>query len=379
MIQNPKVSIVLVTYNRANELKEAIEHVLNQSYQNIELVIGDDCSTDNTQEIIKSFKSNKIKNIKHEKNLGFFENWQATLKHVDSDYFIPIICDDDRLIDFNFIDESIKIYNSENDIDIVMARVGTIINNKLTLQEHTFKDEYTGLELAEEFHIYQKHLCLSTMVMKKKYLDFFINPNFTWDPSIVSNDQVLIYDILLHSKKIKFLDRIVYHWVREEGEETFSNSIQENVYTQVRNTTSLIEHVLPYLKEKKLDYLINSFDKYFLNHFEQMEMNYYINYNSNIFNNLLNNNLENKKIYIYGFGEVGIKLNNFLREKDIKVSAFIDDTRKGTNIINFDEYLKENENNSIVIIASYKKRIIHNMYKKLINVLDSNKIIELID
>ncbi|MFV0563560.1 glycosyltransferase family 2 protein [Malaciobacter mytili] len=378
--KSPKVSIVLVTYNRANELKEAIEQVLKQTYENIELLIGDDCSYDNTQEVIKSFNTNKIKNIRHEKNQGFFDNWQATLKYINSDYFIPIICDDDRLVDPNFIKDSICLFMQEDDIDMVFARVGTVINKKLTLQEHEFKNEYTGMQLVKDFYLYQKHLCLSTMILKKKYLDFFLNPNFKWDSSIVSNDQVLIYDILLHCKKIKFLNKVVYHWIREENIETFSNSIQSSVYAQLKNTTSLVEHVIPYLKEKNLEHLINSFDKYFLNHFEQMEMNYYLNLNQEIFEKLISENeLKNKKIYIYGFGEVGIKLNDFLISKDIFICNFIDDIRKGEDIITFSDYLKNENEDSIIIIASYKRKIIHNIYKKLIQIPNKFKILELID
>lgn len=375
--KDPKVSIVLVTYNRANELKEAIQQVLKQTYENIELLIGDDCSTDNTQEIIKSFNSSKIKNIRHEKNLGFFDNWQATLKYIDSELFIPIICDDDRLVEIDFIKDSVSLFMQENDVDMIFARVGTVINKKLILQEHKFDSEYTGIQLIKDFYLYQNHLCLSTMVLKKKYLEFFLNPNFEWNPSIVSNDQVLIYDILLHSKKVKFLNKVVYHWIREENIETFSNGIQSSVYAQLKNTTSLVDHVIPYLKEKKLDHLISTFDKYFLNHFEQMEMNYYLNLNQDIFQKLINENaLENKKVYLYGYGEVGIKLNDFLINKGIFICSFIDDVRKGHNIITFSEFLEKE--NSIVIIASYKRKVIHDIYKVLIQVPNKLEVLELI-
>ena len=61
------VSVILPTYNRANYIKDAIESVLNQSYKNIELIIIDDGSTDNTEEVISPFlKDNRIKCIKQE-------------------------------------------------------------------------------------------------------------------------------------------------------------------------------------------------------------------------------------------------------------------------------------------------------------------------
>ena len=67
---NPKVSIVLPTYNGAKYIQQSIESCLNQTYKNIELIIVDDGSTDETPEIIKSYKDERIKYIRHKKNEG---------------------------------------------------------------------------------------------------------------------------------------------------------------------------------------------------------------------------------------------------------------------------------------------------------------------
>ena len=61
------VSVILPTYNRANYIKDAIESVLNQTYRNIELIIIDDGSTDNTQAVIEPYlKDNRIRYIRRE-------------------------------------------------------------------------------------------------------------------------------------------------------------------------------------------------------------------------------------------------------------------------------------------------------------------------
>lgn len=64
----PKVSIVLPTYNGAKYIRQSIDSCLNQTYKNIELIIVDDGSTDETPEIIKSYQDERIKYIRHEKN-----------------------------------------------------------------------------------------------------------------------------------------------------------------------------------------------------------------------------------------------------------------------------------------------------------------------
>ena len=68
---NSKVSVITASYNCAKFIEESIKSVLNQTYDNLELIIIDDCSTDNTDEIIKKYLSDqRIRYLKNEKNSG---------------------------------------------------------------------------------------------------------------------------------------------------------------------------------------------------------------------------------------------------------------------------------------------------------------------
>ena len=64
------VSIITPSYNTARFIGETIESVLNQTYTNWEMLIIDDCSKDNTEEVVNSYHDDRIKFIKNEKNMG---------------------------------------------------------------------------------------------------------------------------------------------------------------------------------------------------------------------------------------------------------------------------------------------------------------------
>lgn len=70
--KNPTVSVIIPTYNRSKMLFRAIQSVLNQTYQDYEVIVVDDGSTDNTEKVIRDLqeKDDRIRYVKHEKNKG---------------------------------------------------------------------------------------------------------------------------------------------------------------------------------------------------------------------------------------------------------------------------------------------------------------------
>ena len=68
----PKVSVLMPVYKTdENYLREAIESILSQTFEDFEFLILDDCPEDDREEIIKSYKDKRIKYYKNEKNLSF--------------------------------------------------------------------------------------------------------------------------------------------------------------------------------------------------------------------------------------------------------------------------------------------------------------------
>lgn len=96
MMKTPAISILIPTYNYARYLPEAIDSVLAQDFDDFELIIADDASLDNTEEICRAYeaKDSRIRFVRHEKNLGMVENWNWCLKQARGTYIKYMLADD---------------------------------------------------------------------------------------------------------------------------------------------------------------------------------------------------------------------------------------------------------------------------------------------
>ena len=73
MVKTPEVSVIIPVYNQSEFIDKAIESVLKQSYQDFEIIVINDGSTDNTESMVKGFIDFRIRYICHKKNLGLSE------------------------------------------------------------------------------------------------------------------------------------------------------------------------------------------------------------------------------------------------------------------------------------------------------------------
>ena len=116
----PKVSVLIPTYNYARYLPEAIESVLGQDFQDFELLISDDCSTDNSAEVIARYaaRDSRIRFQIHPKNLGMVENWNWCLSQARGEY-IKFVFGDDKLLSPSAIGKMAALMESDPAISLV--------------------------------------------------------------------------------------------------------------------------------------------------------------------------------------------------------------------------------------------------------------------
>ena len=108
------VDILLATYNGEKYVIEQIESILHQTYKNIRLLISDDCSTDDTRQILEQYqkKDNRIEIFFQEKNLGYIRNFAFLLNQVKNKYYM--LSDQDDVWLPEKVEKSIQFLKQNN-------------------------------------------------------------------------------------------------------------------------------------------------------------------------------------------------------------------------------------------------------------------------
>ena len=116
---NDLVTICIPTFNRGKFLPLALESASSQSYQNIEILVTDNHSTDDTPEIVRSFseKDPRISYHRHQRNIGMVGNFNSGLRLARGS-LVKILCDDDFLAP-DCIDKSVEVFRRYPDVELV--------------------------------------------------------------------------------------------------------------------------------------------------------------------------------------------------------------------------------------------------------------------
>ena len=157
----PLVTVICISYNHANFVKQALNSVINQSYPNIELIITDDCSSDNSKTVIEGWleKHPNILFLPNETNLGNTKTFNNAIKHAKGSYFIDLAADDMLLP--NCIQLQIETFQNSNytNLGIVYANI-----NLIDEKDNFISIYYNEEEKPESGDIYEMVISRSTKI-----------------------------------------------------------------------------------------------------------------------------------------------------------------------------------------------------------------------
>ncbi len=300
-MEDKKVSIIMPVYNAEEHLKLCIDSILAQTYKNIEIIIVNDGSTDNSLEIINEYKKKESSKmiVVNKENSGVSDTRNKGLEHVTGYY--TMFADNDDYMEPNYIENYIKA--NDNDYDIIIGGY--------------LRESYEGKILfsrkLEEKPI-APYIALASWA--KLYKTSFLKENgFKFLKTEIADD--FYFNLFAYNKteKIKIIDDTSYHWMYNEKSLSNTDSKNLNRTDDLIKTLSQIKKDLKPKNEELIEYFyIRTAIYYILFSCKKVKFSKVINEYNKLFNWLKENTTNYKK-------NKYIKLKN--NEGEIKQVKFI--------------------------------------------------------
>ena len=244
----PKISIIIHVYNVEKYLKQCLESVIHQTFKDIEIIIVNDCSKDNSLSIIKEYqlKDNRIIliDLKNNVGLGFARN--KGIKIAKGNYIVFIDSDDWVKNDYiEILFNNIEKYN----LDIFATNFYLYDNETNKTTTYKYSQFVTNCKNYDILLLTPSRICAPWARIYKK--DFLIKNNIFF---LLKNkeDSLFFYELILSRPKILFANIPMYFY-----RTNLKNSLTGNYYFTIHALIKLLKNIKILLIKKNL------FKKYF--------------------------------------------------------------------------------------------------------------------
>lgn len=234
---NKLISVVVPIYNSEKYLTRCIESIINQTYSNLEILLIDDGSDDNSKEICEMYCSvDKRIKVYSNSNLGVARTRKFGIDIATGEYISFV--DSDDWLELNFFQYLIELINIEKGIDV--ACIQSFSND----EENVYKETFV-LEGKEIFKDYFLNCNIRSCVWNKLYRkNIFSNINYNFE--IIKNyaeDVWMICNVLGNSRKIVYSNISLYHYNIHNGSITKSDITSEKVLSCITAHELQIEYI----------------------------------------------------------------------------------------------------------------------------------------
>ena len=234
------LSIVIPMFNEQENIEKCIKVLKQQTNQNFNTIFVDDGSKDCTKELLKKYLADDIEftyEIIEQKNRGAAEARRTGTKKSESDYILFFDCDD--ILSNDMVDEVYKIYNENQDVDIIMPNMSIQKKNKEWYKFIFYtRDEVLSSSdcLLASIDGWQVHGCFTVKkeIILKSYDDYLEynkkNENY------INNDEIVTRLNFSNSKKIIRCNGVYYY---NYNESSTTKKLNDQRYLMIKNASIL--------------------------------------------------------------------------------------------------------------------------------------------
>lgn len=255
-----KISIITVCYNSGDWIKQSIESVINQDYQNIEYIIVDGDSQDQTKEIIASY-GDRITKFISEPDHGIYNAMNKGIKLASGDY-IYFLGSDDYLIDNQVISDGVNFINQNSEFEFIYGNIEVRSSTQVSYVHKPSKPEYALEELICGCLPHQASFAHSSLFKEEKiglFSEYYKSASdYEWFVKLASF-------ISEKGKQLGYFDRVIASYNAEGTSSNIENALTEMF--EIQNNTPI------YQKENWLKCRINKYQQILINPNGYWELN----------------------------------------------------------------------------------------------------------
>ncbi|SDM70217.1 glycosyltransferase family 2 protein [Bacillus sp. OK048] len=208
-----KKSVCVATYNGAEFIVRQLDSVLKQFDHGDEVIVIDDCSKDNTIEIIKEAYGNRVQVHVNEKNLGAIKSFERAISFATGD--ILFLCDQDDIWEDNKVATVMKAFEEQR-ADLVIHDA-IVVNGNLTVMNPSWNDyNHNNINQGIVGNIFKNAFTGAFMAFKKDLIPAIL----PFPAEIEMHDQWIALVCMKKKKKIVFIQEPLMKYVRHGGNVT---------------------------------------------------------------------------------------------------------------------------------------------------------------
>ena len=248
MNNTPLISVIVPAYNVEKYIKTCLDSLINQTYSNFEIIIINDGSTDQTEEILRSYQSNPKFRIYSQKNGGLSAARNHGLKLANGE----LVCfiDSDDSVKSDYLEKLVAPFIDCADVDITVC--GYQEKFEKSEIDHVLKTQkITGYQATEDLLIKQQDfnvLAWNKLYRKSLFTDYDIE----YPVGQIHEDNLTTYKLFSHSQTVVYISDVLYIYQRTHSEITKNRHSEEKTLKRLQAKEQMAIEAGQYLQDSKL-------------------------------------------------------------------------------------------------------------------------------
>lgn len=238
MFSQPLVSVVISAYNDEKYIEDAIESILSQTYKNLEVIIINDASTDNTAKVLEQISDDRVLAFHNTENLKLAHNLNAGIAKSTGKYIARMDADD--IADKDRIMQQIEYMESHPGVDVCGSYAKSFGNADNVLSYPLSQEE---IKVAL---LFKNALCHPSVMFRKESIDF------QYDESLAAAQDYELWSRIIWNKQIRNIPKVLLKY-RIHAEQTKNKAGTAQKEGALRARTYMVHKLIADTSEKEMD------------------------------------------------------------------------------------------------------------------------------